>query len=142
MFASLFAGETGLTVDDLGFVSDNPSSSEAIKASHENLRLNARKAQRNFSVGLLNAGYVGACMRDGFTYERYDLFRTKTRWNPVFEPDFSALSSIGDGAIKLNQAVPGYMGRDNLRDLTGIEPGEADATVNELIVAEEELTGE
>lgn len=142
MFASLFAGETGLTVDDLGFVSDNPSSSEAIKASHENLRLNARKAQRNFSVGLLNAGYVGACMRDGFTYERYDLFRTKTRWNPVFEPDFSALSSIGDGAIKLNQAVPGYMGRDNLRDLTGIEPGEADATVNELIVAEEEMTGE
>ena len=26
MFAALFAGETGLTLDDLGFVTDNPSS--------------------------------------------------------------------------------------------------------------------
>ena len=39
MFAGLFAGETGLTLDDLGFVTDNPSSAEAIKASHENLEL-------------------------------------------------------------------------------------------------------
>ena len=31
MFAGLFAGETGLTLDDLGFVTDNPSSAEAIK---------------------------------------------------------------------------------------------------------------
>ena len=30
------------------------------------------------------------------------------------------LSSIGDGAIKLNQAVPGYFNKENLRDLTGI----------------------
>lgn len=139
MFASLFAAETGLTVDDLGFVSDNPSSSEAIKAAHENLRLNARKAQRNFSVGLLNAGYVAACYRDQETYQRYDLFRTKTRWNPVFEPDFSALSSIGDGAIKLNQAVPGYINRQNLRDLTGLEPGEAEAVAAETIITEEEI---
>ena len=32
-FAALFAGETGLTLDDLGFVTDNPSSAEAIKAT-------------------------------------------------------------------------------------------------------------
>ena len=36
--ASIFAGETGLTLDDLGFSLSNPSSSESIKASHENLR--------------------------------------------------------------------------------------------------------
>ena len=142
MFASLFAAETGLTVDDLGFVSDNPSSSEAIKAAHENLRLNARKAQKNFSVGLLNAGYVAACMRDGETYKRYRLFRTKTRWNPVFEPDFSALSSIGDGAIKLNQAIPGFIDRNNMRDLTGIEPGESEAAATEIIVTEEQVNEE
>ena len=53
-FAALFAGESGLTMDDLGFVSDNPSSAEAIKASHENLRLAARKAQRTFGSGFLN----------------------------------------------------------------------------------------
>lgn len=124
MYASLFAGETGLTTDDLGFVSDNPSSAEAIKASHENLRLIARKAQRTFGVGFLNAGYLAACIRDEFPYQRNMLYQTKPKWEPIFEPDMSTLSLIGDGAIKLNQAVSGYVGKENLRELTGIEPEE------------------
>lgn len=47
-------------------------------------------------------------------------------WEPVFEPDSAMLSSIGDGAIKINQAVPGYFGKENLRALTGIEGNEDD----------------
>lgn len=119
-FASLFAGETGLTMDDLGFVTDNPSSAEAIKASHENLRLIARKAQRTFGTGFLNAGYLAACVRDEYAYQRRQIYLTTPVWEPIFEPDAATLSSIGDGAIKINQAVPGYFNKDNLRDLTGI----------------------
>lgn len=118
--AALFAGETGLTLDDLGFVTDNPSSAEAIKASHEALRLAARKAQRTFGSGFLNVGYLAACVRDNFPYQRQQLYLTRAAWEPVFEPDAATLSGIGDGAIKLNQAVPGYFGAGNLRDLTGI----------------------
>ena len=121
-FAALFAGETGLTLDDLGFVTDNPSSAEAIKASHENLRLAARKAQKTFGSGFLNAGYLAACVRDGFAYKREQLYQTKPIWDPVFEPDAAMLSGIGDGAAKINQAVPGYFGASNLQDLTGIAP--------------------
>ena len=121
-FASLFAGETGLTLDDLGFVSDNPSSAEAIKASHENLRLTARKAQRTFGSGFLNAGYLAACLRDDYAYQRRQLYLTKPSWEPIFEPDAAMLSSMGDGVIKINQAVPGYFNTDNLRIMTGLEP--------------------
>lgn len=121
-FAALFAGETGLTLDDLGFVSDNPSSQEAIKASHETLRLAAKKAQRTFGSGFLNTGYLAACVRDGYAYQRRQLYLTKPVWEPIFEPDAAMLSSIGDGAIKMNQAVPGYFDKDNLRNITGIEP--------------------
>lgn len=121
-FAALFAGETGLTLDDLGFVTDNPSSAEAIKASHENLRLTAAKAQKKFGSCFLNAGYLAACVRDDFPYQRRQLYNTIPVWDPVFEPDAAMLSSIGDGAIKLNQAVPGYIGKENLQDLTGIAP--------------------
>lgn len=120
MFASLFAGETGLTMDDLGFVTDNPSSAEAIKASHENLRLAARKAQRTFGSGFLNTGYLAACVRDDFPYQRQQLYLTKPVWEPVFEADASMLSLIGDGAIKINQAIPDYVGKNTLHDLTGI----------------------
>ena len=122
MFAALFSGETGLTLDDLGFATENPSSAEAIKASHENLRLAARKAQRNFGSGFLNVGYLAACLRDNYPYLRRQLYLTKPKWEPVFEADAAALSSYGDGAIKINQAIPGYFGKESLRDITGIEP--------------------
>ena len=119
--AAGFAGETGLTLDDLGFVTDNPSSAEAIKAAHENLRVAARKAQRNFGSGFLNVGYLAACLRDDFDFKRSQFYLTKPQWEPVFEPDASTLSLVGDGAIKINQAVPGYFDKDTLRDLTGIK---------------------
>ena len=119
-FAALFAGETGLTLDDLGFVTDNPSSAEAIKASHENLRLAARKAQRTFGVGFLNAGYLAACLRDQYPYTRRQMYLTTPIWEPVFEPDAAMLSGIGDAVGKINGTIPGYFGPNNLRDLTGI----------------------
>lgn len=105
----------------LGFVSDNPSSVEAIKASHENLRLAGRKAQRSLGSGLLNVAYVAACLRDDFPYLRERFANTTPKWEPLFESDASALSLIGDGAIKLNQAIEGFVDGDVLRDLTGIK---------------------
>lgn len=119
--ASLFAGETGLTLDDLGFATENPSSAEAIKAGHENLRLTARKAQRTFGTGLLNVGYLAVCIRDRYAYQR-DAFRdTKVAWLPIFEPDAAALSGVGDAILKINQAVPDYLGARNIKALTGME---------------------
>ena len=119
--ASLFAGETGLTLDDLGFATENPSSAEAIKAGHENLRLTARKAQRTFGTGLLNVGYLAVCIRDRYAYQR-DAFRdTKVAWLPIFEPDAATLSGVGDAILKINQAVPDYLGARNIKALTGME---------------------
>lgn len=119
--ASMFAGETGLTLDDLGFVTSNPSSADAIKAGHEQLRLTAVKAQRCFSVGFKNVGYIGACIRDNAAYRREELFKTKINWKPIFEPDAAMLSLIGDGVLKINQAMEGFIDSDKMRRLTGIE---------------------
>lgn len=122
--ASMFAGETGLTLDDLGFITSNPSSAEAIKAAHEGLRLACSKAQRCFGVGFKNVGYIGACIRDDADYEREEVFETVTRWKPTFEPDAQMLSAIGDGVLKLNQAMDNggsFINEDRMRRLTGIE---------------------
>lgn len=120
MFASLFAAETGLTLEDLGFSSGNPASSEAIQASHESLRLQARAAQRSFGSGFLNAGYLAACVRDKQAYRRNQVYLTTAKWEPIFEPDSAAMSGIGDAAIKLQQSFPDYFTEDKLRDLMGI----------------------
>ena len=122
--ASMFAGETGLTLDDLGFVTSNPSSAEAIKAGHESLRLTATKAQRCFGVGFKNVGYIGACIRDNKDYLREEIFETKALWRPTFEPDAAMLSAIGDGVLKLNQAFEsgeGFIDSEKMRRLTGID---------------------
>lgn len=118
--ASLFAGETGLTLDDLGFSTSNPASSEAIKASHENLRLTARKAQRTFGTGFLNAGFLAACVRDRMGYDRRAFAGTSPLWLPIFEPDLSGLGVMGDAILKINQAYPGYLGERNIRQLSGL----------------------
>lgn len=119
--AAGFAGESGLTLDDLGFVSDNPSSVEAIKASHENLRLAGRKAQRSLGAGLLNVAYIAICLRDEFPYLRSQFSGTKPKWEPLFEADANTLALVGDGAIKINQAIPGYIDSGVIRDLTGLK---------------------
>ena len=120
MFASLFAGEVGLTLDDLGFPQSNPSSYEAIKASHENLRLTAKAAHKSFNVGILNAGFLAACLRDNYNYQRSQITLTKPVWLPPFQADVSMLSGIGDAIQKLNQSYPDYLTEDKILEITGI----------------------
>ena len=120
MFASLFAGEVGLTLDDLGFPQSNPSSYDAIKAAHENLRLTAKKAQQNFNIGIMNAGFLAACIRDNFKYQRSQLTFTKPVWTPVFPADVSMLGAIGDAIGKINTAYPDYLTEDKIFEITGL----------------------
>ena len=119
LYASAFAGETGLTMDDLGFPTANPSSAEAIKAAHENLRLSARAAQKAFGSGLLNVGYLAACVRDDQAYTRQQIYQTIPKWEPIFEPDAATMSLVGDGVIKMNQAIPEYIDDEKAKDMLG-----------------------
>lgn len=120
MFASLFAGEVGLTLDDLGFPTANPSSYDSIKAAHENLRLTAKKAQKSFSIGLKNAGLLAASVRDNTKYNRSQLYVTDAIWMPAFPADVSMLGGIGDAIGKIEMSLPGYMTEDKIFQLTGI----------------------
>lgn len=120
MFASLFAGEVGLTLEDLGFPQSNPSSYEAIKAAHENLRVTAIKAQKHFGIGFKNAGYLAACVRDNVKYSRSQLYMTKPIWSPVFVADVSTIGAVGDALGKIETSIPGYMTEEKIYQLTGI----------------------
>lgn len=118
--ASAFAGETGLTLDDLGFSTDNPSSADAIRAAHESLRIKARKAQHTFGTGFINAGYVAACLRDNRAFTRNQIYETKPRWEPIFTPDAASMGVYGDAILKINQSVPGYLDEEKIEDMLGV----------------------
>lgn len=118
--ASAFAGETGLTLDDLGFTSANPSSADAIRAQHESLRIKARKAQHTFGTGFLNAAYIAACIRDQYPFARSEIYRVKPRWEPIFTPDAASMGVYGDAIYKINQSIPGYIDEEKIEDMLGI----------------------
>ena len=59
-------------------------------------------------------------------YTRNIACKSIATWEPIFEPDASMLSSIGDGVLKLNQAVDGYVDEEMMGDLTGIRKAEED----------------
>lgn len=138
--ASMFSGETGLTLDDLGFATSNPSSAEAIKATHESLRLMARGAQETFEVGIINVAFLAKSLENNMQFKRSQFANLKVRWKPTFEVDATMLSGIGDGAIKINQAVEGYFDKEALEDLTGIKASEDDTPVYNKLLEEVEPT--
>lgn len=65
--------------------------------------------------------YIAVCLRDDFPYLRNQFMDTEIKWEPLFEADANMLTLVGDGAIKLNQAIPGFMDADVIRDLTGVK---------------------
>lgn len=140
--ASMFAGETGLTLDDLGFTTSNPSSAEAIKATHESLRLIARSAQETFEVGIINVAFLAKSLESNFQFKRSQFAKLKIRWKPVFEIDATMLSGIGDGVIKINQSVDGYFDKESLEDLTGIEASVDDEPVYNKVFNNSDNTGQ
>lgn len=138
--ASMFSGETGLTLDDLGFTTSNPSSAEAIKATHESLRLMAKGAQETFSVGIINVAFLAKSLESNMQFKRSQFANLNIRWKPTFEVDATMLSGIGDGAIKINQAVEGYFDKEALEDLTGIKASEDDTPIYNKLLNDVEPT--
>ncbi len=120
MFASLFAGEVGLTLNDMGFATENPQSAEAIKASHDTLRLTADKAKSRYATNLINVGLVAASIINGKDIKRAAFVDTEVIWKPSFAPDINSLGALGDAVLKLQQAFPDYITEDKLKELTGI----------------------
>lgn len=138
--ASLFGGETGLTLDDMGFTTSNPSSAEAIKATHETLRLMARSAQETFEVGIINVAFLAKSLESNMQFKRSEFASLKVRWKPVFEIDATMLSGIGDGVLKINNAVDGYFSKDTLEDITGIEASVDDMPVYNKVLTNTDTT--
>lgn len=125
-YAGIFAGECDLTTSDLGFHIENTSDGDNYANSHSKLKKKAQKLQKDLGRGFLNAGYLAVCVRDDYPYRRNQIYLTKPIWEPVFPPDASGIAALGDAALKVNQAVPGYFGNQNMRDMIGIDGDSSD----------------
>ena len=73
-----------------------------------------------FGTGFVNAGFLAACVRDNYQYQRSQLYMTRPIWYPAFPADVSMLGQIGDAVQKINLAYPDYLTPEKVFELTGV----------------------
>lgn len=84
--ATMFAGETGLPLNSLGVVQDNPASADAIRASKEDMILVAQDCQRTFGYGWKNVIRQAVMVQEGLSELPDELRGMKARWTDAANP--------------------------------------------------------
>lgn len=121
--ARMFAFESGLTLADFNFEANNANTVEGNKSKHHAIDKMANKAKAYFANGILNVGYVASCVRNNTPFERVTdgLNPDDVTYKASYEADSTMMAGIGDAILKVNQAVPGYFGENNIEHLTGVK---------------------
>lgn len=130
-YAKLFSGATGVPLNSLGIVQDNPSSAQAIEASREDVCLAAedcidanRSALRN--VALMAMAVAGNTTIDGLTDEQKSVMpRFKNPMRP-------SLASTADAMSKIAAAVPEFSRTREYWSGQGFDAAEVESILSQI----------
>ena len=109
MWATLFAGDQGLSVSSLGVVQDNPSSAESIYAAKEDLIIDARKFNKTLGFGAAKAIRQAVQLRDGMSSPSDELRRMVAMFT---DPSMTSPTASADAFVKRASAIPGFAESD------------------------------
>ena len=103
--AMLFSGATGVPLNSLGIIQDNPSSAEAISASREDICIAAEDLISSNSVGLRNIALMAMAVDnntsiDGLTDDQ------KSVTAHFKDPSMPSIVSQADAMVKIAAAAP------------------------------------
>ena len=130
-YAKLFSGATGVPLNSLGIVQDNPSSAEAIDAQREDICTaaedcieSARISMRN--VALMAMAVEGNTTLDGLTDEQRSVM-------PHFRsPRTPSLASTADAMVKIAGVMDGFSQTREFLTGMGFEPAEVESIRSQL----------
>lgn len=105
MFATLYAGEMGLSLSQLGIVQDNPASADAMYAAKEDLITDARHANLVWGRGAVKAMQLAVRMRDDLTEPTTELKRLSAQFT---DPAIVSPSAAADAFTKRAAVIPGF----------------------------------
>lgn len=151
-YAKLFSGATGVPLNSLGIVQDNPSSAEAIAASREDVCVAAedciesnRESMRN--VALMAMAVASNTTIDGLTDQQKSV-------TPNFkDPTMPSLAATADAATKIASVVPefaqsavfwemlGFSEDRKSRVMSDVRRSRASSAIASLIAPREEDAG-
>lgn len=105
MFATLYAGEMGLSLSQLGIIQDNPSSADAMYAAKEDLITDARAANRVWGRGAVRAIQLAVRARDNLAAVPDELTKISAQFT---DPAIVSPNAAADAFSKRAAAIPGF----------------------------------
>lgn len=102
MIATQFSGATGVPVSNLGIVTDNPSSAEAMYADDRRLVTTAKRQNRIMGASLRRVAQKVVQLRDGVPLTD-ELRKLDVSWA---KPEFTSPGSAADALVKLAVVFP------------------------------------
>lgn len=102
-----FCAETGLTLRNLGYETNNPSSAESLVAMSDDLLLEATNSQDELGKQIKEIAITLRMAIDENDQVPDDLRGIVPAWKPVFEVNIGA---VGDGVFKLFESMPELQG--------------------------------
>lgn len=119
-YATMFSAATGVPVNSLGIVQDNPSSAQAISASREDIciaaeDLNQSSAESLRNVALMAMAVDGNCLIDELSDDQ------KSVMAHFRDPSMPSIVSQADAAVKVASADAGFAGTDVFYEMLGFD---------------------
>lgn len=104
-YAMMFSGATGVPLNSLGIVQDNPSSSQAIEASREDIIVAADDLIASNSIGLRNMALMAMAVEENTTID--DLTDQQKSVTAKFgDPSIPSIVGLADALVKVASVAP------------------------------------
>ena len=120
-YASQFAGETDLSLSQLGIVQDNPPSAEALYAAEKDLITTARAANRVHGAAIQRVARRSVMLREGLTEPTDQLRELRANW---VNPAFTSPTTAADALQKLVVVFPWLAETEDALRYAGFEQPE------------------
>lgn len=130
-YAKLFSGATGVPLNSLGIVQDNPSSAEAIDAQREDICVAAEDCIESNRVSMANVALMAMAVEgnttiDGLTGEQLAV-------TPHFRnPRTPSLASTADAMVKVAGVLDGFSQTREFLSGMGFEAAEVESIRSQL----------
>lgn len=126
-YATMFSGATGVPLNSLGVVQDNPASAEAIDAAREDICICAQSLNQSNGQSLRNVALMAmAEAADGSIASLGD--NQKTVMAKFLDPSMPSVVSQADAATKIGGVAPWFVQTDEFLRMLGFP----EATIQSL----------
>lgn len=130
-YATMFSGVTGVPLNSLGIVTDNPSSAEAIQAGREDICICAESLNQSNGESLRAVALMAMAVEENKRVE--DLSENQKSVMARFrDPSMPSVVSQADAAVKLAGVAEGFGSTDSFWEMVGYDQARTRSVTRQL----------